>query len=68
MKSVRDGNFETKIICEEDLEPKEIYEYIENLICIGEPLKRVLKFICLYSLVTGGWKEKFYEEIRKDLI
>lgn len=43
-------------------------EYIEMIIGLGAPLHKVLRLLCLQSLVDKGIKGKVFDEIRKEII
>ncbi|KAI8809867.1 vacuolar protein sorting-associated protein 33A [Cladochytrium replicatum] len=43
-------------------------DYIEELIDKQAPLMHVLRLLCLYSLVNGGFKAKQFDYFRKELI
>ncbi|KAJ3295464.1 hypothetical protein HK104_002652 [Borealophlyctis nickersoniae] len=47
---------------------KQHIDYIEELIDKQAPLMPVLRLLCLYSLVDGGVKGKYYENFRRELI
>ncbi|GAA6000399.1 hypothetical protein JCM10207_007996 [Rhodosporidiobolus poonsookiae] len=41
---------------------------IRDLINLEVPLRTVLRLLCLYSLVTGGIKQKVLEEFKRDIL
>eukprot|EP00727_Mastigamoeba_balamuthi_P009151 m51a1_g4859 putative vacuolar protein sorting-associated protein 33a (626) ;mRNA; r:312763-315702 len=42
--------------------------YIEDCICRGEPLIKVLRLLALQSLTGGGLKPKAYEQTKRDIV
>jgi hypothetical protein len=42
--------------------------YIEDCIGRQEPLTKVLRLLCLYSLTVGGLKDKQYQHFANELI
>ena len=57
---------EQAIVQQED--DKEAIEYIDELINKGEPLKKVLRLLCVMSLVNGGIKQKVYDQFKESLM
>ena len=49
-------------------EEEDCVEFIEELIVNQEPLQKVLRLICLMSIVQNGLSEKTYDFLRKELI
>lgn len=49
-------------------QPENFYEFIENEISIKTPLNKVIRMLCIYSLVQNGLKQKNYESIKKDVL
>jgi len=49
-----------------DVEASE--QYIEECIAKQDPLVKVLRLLCLYSLTTGGLKEKQYQLFSREII
>ena len=48
--------------------PNSIYEFIDDEIGKQSEEYKILRFICLFSLLNGGIKNKFYEQIKKDFL
>ena len=48
--------------------PNYIYEFIDDEIGKQCEEYKILRFICLFSLLNGGIKNKFYEQIKKDFL
>lgn len=42
---------------------KEIPEYYENLICFGQPLEKILRPLCVYSMVEKGVHKKLFKPL-----
>lgn len=68
----RDTSFRVKLEAEQNLlaglEPDATMEYIEECINRQEPVVKVLRLLCLYSLTNNGIKEKTYNFIRRELL
>lgn len=47
---------------------KEVLEYYENLIPFGLPLEKLMRALCLYSLVEKGINKKVYKTLCTDII
>ena len=47
---------------------KDIVEYCENLIPFEVPLEKVLRSMCLQSLIDKGVHKKFYGRICEDIV
>lgn len=47
---------------------KEILEYGENMIPFGLPLEKLMRTMCLYSLVEKGVPKKTYKQICMDVV
>jgi hypothetical protein len=47
---------------------KEILEYAENMIPFGLPLEKLMRSICLYSLVEKGVPKKIYRSMCSDIV
>lgn len=45
-----------------------VLEFIDDLINRQEPLDRVLRLVCLYSVTQNGFKPKLYDSIRRDIV
>jgi len=45
-----------------------VLEYLENHIALNVPLHEILKVLSMQSLIDKGIKDKYYEEIRKNII
>jgi hypothetical protein len=41
---------------------------IRDLINQGVPLRTILRLLCLYSIVSGGIKQKPLEEFKRDIL
>lgn len=42
---------------------KEIPEYYENLVCFGQPLEKLLRPLCIYSIVEKGVHKKMFRPL-----
>jgi len=49
-------------------EEREVFDYIEECICRQEPLKKVLRLLCLVSVCNPSWKQKMYDLFRESLM
>eukprot|EP00760_Papus_ankaliazontas_P013648 PhM_4_TR15875/c0_g1_i1/m.84816/K20182/VPS33; vacuolar protein sorting-associated protein 33 len=47
---------------------REVLEYIDDCICRLDPLKKVLRLVCLYSHCSSSWKQKTMDTIRESLM
>ena len=52
----------------EILNGERLLDYIVERITLQDALPRVMRFLCLYSQVNGGLKEKEYDVVRKEII
>ena len=52
----------------EILNGERLLDYIVERITLQDSLLRVMRFLCLYSQVNGGLKEKEYDVVRKEII
>eukprot|EP00759_Apiculatamorpha_spiralis_P054673 PhF_6_TR7006/c0_g1_i1/m.10408/K20182/VPS33; vacuolar protein sorting-associated protein 33 len=46
---------------------KDVIEYIEDCISRKDPLRKVLRLLCMLSLCSGSWKTKLYDQFRESL-
>eukprot|EP00762_Andalucia_godoyi_P000574 ANDGO_05304.mRNA.1 Vacuolar protein-sorting-associated protein 33 homolog len=71
-KIVRDSSFRRHIEAEQSIiageSEKENLEYIEEIINRQEPLGKVLRLLCLFSIVNNGLKQKQYELFRREIM
>lgn len=56
----------TDLIAGVDLATQE--NSIRDLINLEAPVRSVLRLLCVYSLVSGGLKQKVLEEFKRDLL
>lgn len=49
-------------------QPGKFYEFLDNEMCNEAPFMRVLKLLCLHSIVEGGVKPKNYEVLKHDFL
>lgn len=56
----------TDLIAGVDLATQE--NSIRELINLEAPLRTVLRLLCMYSLITGGIKQKVLEEFKRDVL
>lgn len=56
----------TDLIAGVDLATQE--NSIRDLINLEAPVRSVLRLLCMYSLVSGGLKQKVLEEFKRDLL
>ena len=52
----------------QQVEEKEVIEFIDDLINRGDSLKRVLRLLCMMSCVNGGMKPKLYDQFKESLM
>eukprot|EP00002_Diphylleia_rotans_P012490 TRINITY_DN2441_c0_g1_i2.p1 TRINITY_DN2441_c0_g1~~TRINITY_DN2441_c0_g1_i2.p1 ORF type:complete len:518 (-),score=94.82 TRINITY_DN2441_c0_g1_i2:652-2205(-) len=66
----KENNFHAKIEQEQAIvsgnDP--VVEFLEDCVHRQEPLTKVLRLLCLYSLVSNGLKQKFFDQIRRDIL
>lgn len=68
----RDTSFRVKLEAEQNLlaglETEATMEYIEECINRQEPIVKVLRLLCLFSLTNNGIKEKAFNFIRREIL
>eukprot|EP01125_Pyxidicula_operculata_P001470 TRINITY_DN11349_c0_g1_i1.p1 TRINITY_DN11349_c0_g1~~TRINITY_DN11349_c0_g1_i1.p1 ORF type:complete len:649 (-),score=140.94 TRINITY_DN11349_c0_g1_i1:30-1976(-) len=68
----RDPSFRTRLEAEQNLlalqETEFSMQYIEECINKQEPLVKVLRLMCLYSLTNNGIKDKNYNFLRREIL
>jgi len=47
---------------------REIPDYYENLICFGLPLEKILRPLCLYSIIERGVHKKIFRPLVTEII
>jgi len=72
MEMTKDPDFHKRLEVEQNLvsgiEASMNIEYIEELIDKQEPLVKVLRLLCLLSLVSNGLKPKVLENIKREIL
>jgi hypothetical protein len=52
----------------QQIEDRDVQDYVDELLNKGEPMVSVLRFLCLMSVTMGGLKPKLYESLRESFL
>lgn len=63
-----DRRVEIERFCIEGIESDQVEEYIEGSLARNDNIVAVLRIMCIYSLTSGGLKQKRYDFFRREFI